>query len=614
MPRQARVKDTERKIRRGIQTDDYELMTDEDKRKRANVIEWITMFRRNWNIYIEYVLGVPLKPFQKIMFWLACQSNVFFAMMSRGCSKSWWAGGCGIVKIMLYPYAEVVITSSTVDQANKLFNTKILNEWILKLSPYLKDMYERGYLVVKQEDDGYRLTNNLNGAWLKVLPCTDAARGSRSCMLIYEEARLLKKTMIDSVFEPMAHPRQAKYIIMENSPYAKNPRWLEECQSIYITSARYKFEWFWKTFKDCVEGMLIDKRTNYAIYTGDIFTAIDNGLKTWGDYRKMKKMSSDYDWRMESLNEMIGEAEDGFFDIKHFVENQVIDKCWRPPTIEDLYMDRDIGNIPKKDNEIRLIVADFAFANTISRTDNDNTFILCMSLHWRGRRFERHIDYCETHEASDSLGAADRLRELRIDYDADYMLMDSRNGGETLFNYLTEPKTNEARLGNWEYHGLGLADKYQVVTQAKIDDYMMRTVDRDYIHCLIPFTATGDQNSQMWLELRKQLDMGNIKLLISMQDRQHIIEEDGSYFDMTAEQVARELLPYGQTDALIQEAVALKQEYRQDKLKLTEPRTGTKDRIVCLSYINWVASLIENEWLRQQQEAEFDISDWRLVF
>lgn len=118
----------------------------------------------------------------------------------------------------------------------------------------------------------------------------------------------------------------------------------------------------------------------------------------------------------------------------------------------------------------------------------------------------------------------------------------------------------------------------------------------------------------MWLELRKQLDMGNIKFLIPMQDRQQNIEDNGEYFNMTAEQVGQDLLPYGQTDALIQEAVALKQEYRQDKLKLTEPRSGTKDRIVCLSYVNWIASQIETEWNKQQQEAEFDISDWTLVW
>lgn len=612
MARPTKAKNVRKRI--GIDLQKYDLQTDEEKQIEQNVIEWTTLFRRNWHIYAEYVLGVKLKFFQKVMLWLACQSDVFFALMSRGCSKSFLAGLMGVCKIMLCPYAEVVITSSTVDQANKLFTTKIRDELIKKLSPYLKDCYEKGYLVINNEDDGYKLTNNLNGAWIKVLPCTDSARGNRACLLIYEECRLLKKTMIDSVFEPMAHPRQAEYLLYEDSPYAKNPRWMEECKSIYITSNRFKYEWFFRLFKDCVEEYYLNRKTIYNVFAGDIFLAIEEGLKTWGDYRKGKKTMSEFDWRMEMLNESIGEAEDAFFGVREFAENRSIESAWKPPTLMDLYLGKDIGNIPKKENEIRLIIADFAFANTISRKENDNTMILCMSLHWTNNHFERHLDYIEGYEASDSLGAADRIRALRLDYHADYVVYDSRNGGETLTNYMTEPKENEARGVYWERHGLGLADKYQQVTQEKINDYIHRTVDPESIKCLIPMTATAEQNAKMWIELKKHLSMNNIKFIPSMQDHQTEIEDNGSYYDMSVEELATEMLPYGQTDELIQEAVNLKAEYKQDKLKLTEPRNGTKDRIVCLSYGNWIASQIETEWLKQQQETQYDVSDWTLVW
>ena len=141
----------------------------------------------------------------------------------------------------LYPYSEVVITSSTIPQANKLVEKKIRDELIKKLSPYLLYMYEKEYLVITRSDDGYRIDNKLNGSTMVVLPCLDSSRGSRATFLIYEEARLLKKSIIDSVFERMAHPRQAKYL--ENEIYSSNSRWLEECKHVYITSARYKFEW-----------------------------------------------------------------------------------------------------------------------------------------------------------------------------------------------------------------------------------------------------------------------------------------------------------------------------------------------------------------------------------
>ena len=90
----------------------------------------------------------------------------------------------------------------------------------------------------------------------------------------------------------------------------------------------------------------------------------------------------------------------------------------------DIYLNRDMGNPPKEDTEIRLVISDYAFANTTSKQANDNTIIMCMSLHWKGNRFERHVDYIEGHPASDSLGAADRAREIYWDYEADYLIPD----------------------------------------------------------------------------------------------------------------------------------------------------------------------------------------------
>lgn len=267
--------------------------THNSKEKEDNIIEWITLFRRNWHIYVDMVLDIKLRPFQMIMIYLMGVSDVFFGICSRGLSKSFIVGLGAIVKMNLYPYSEVVITSSTLPQANKMVEDKIRDEIIKKLSNYLLYMYDNEYLIITKSDDGYKIVNTLNGSILRVLPCLDSSRGVRATLLIYEECRLLKKGIIDSVFEKMAHPRQAKYL--EKQEYISNKRWLEECQSIYITSARFKFEWFWRTFKDCVTGVYTDNKTRYNIFAGDIFMSIANGLKTWGDYRKSKKMSGEMD-------------------------------------------------------------------------------------------------------------------------------------------------------------------------------------------------------------------------------------------------------------------------------------------------------------------------------
>ena len=585
-----------------------------DSVKEENIIEWVSLYRRNWHIFVDMVLQIKLKPFQMLMIYLMGISDVFFAICSRGLSKSFIVSLAAIVKMLLFPYSEIIITASTIPQANVLVEKKIRDELIKKLSPYLLYLYEKEYLVITKSDDGYKITCTLNGSTLEVLPALDSSRGRRATFLIYEECRLIKKSMIDSVFSPMAHPRQAKYL--SNPVYANDKRWLEECQSIYITSARYKYEYFWNTFKETFTGYFYDKRTHYNIFAGDIFMSIDNGLKTWGDYRKSKKMLGEYDNRMENLNEMIGENEDAFFTIKSFKQNQIIQRCFRPPTDMDIYLNHDMGNSPKEDTEIRLVISDYAFANTTSNQKNDNTIIMCMSLRWKGNRFERHVDYIEGYPAGDSLGAADRAREIFWDYEADYLIPDLRSGGEALFNKMTMELENPNHGVLWDKRGLTVSDELElhVVPEGKLQDLRNRTVDKNAVPCIIPITGSTTLNSTMWIELRKQLDNGNIKFLVPMQTYQESLEDNGDIFGMTSEEVADSLLPYAQVDLLVNEAVNLKAEIKDGGVKLSEPKNGFKDRAVCLSYGNYIASKIENIWQRRMVNQKVDYSDIQLVW
>ena len=583
------------------------------EKRKQRIIKWDTLFRYNWDIYAEFYLGIPLKPYQRSALHDIGISDSFFWRAGRNGAKSFITGLAALIKLLLYPNCYVVITASTVDQANKIVSDKIEREIIKKLSPYLLYLYENDWIKITKPTDGYKIENTLNNSVLNVVSPVESARGSRSNFTVYDEVAVMKKSSIDEIFEGMLFPRQPVYL-NKYPQYANNSRWLEESKSVYLTSSKFKYQWWYKEWKNCVTGYYTDKITRYNVFASDYFDNIDNGLKTWGDFKRAKARMNDMTFRMEMLNEAIGEAEDAFFTIKSFRENQVLEKCFRPPTLSQLYTKQDLGNPQKQEDEIRLIISDFAFANTTSREKNDNTIILFMSLHWKGTRFERHVDYLEGFPASDSLGAADRIRSLIYDYNADYYVLDLRNGGETLFNYMTIPKENAPRGTNWNIHGLGLSPKYQIVPSGKIEDLRSRVVDVTPIQCMIPITATSETNSIMWAALKKQLECNNIKFIVSVQDRQTALEDSGEYFDLSSEALAEELLPYAQVDLLIQEAVNLKAEFRNDKIKLVEPRSGTKDRAVVLSYGNYIADLIENEWNKQAQIEEIDVSQIQLVW
>ena len=315
---------------------------------------------------------------------------------------------------------------------------------------------------------------------------------------------------------------------------------------------------------------------------------------------------------------MIGESGDAFFTLKDFINNRVLEQCFRPPTLLDLSLENDLGNrVKNPDKEVRLVVVDYAFADTTSKEKNDQTNIQLISGHWKKGRFERHWNYAECHRASDSLGAARRVRELYFDFCADYIVCDLRNGGETLYNLLGEPWDHPQRGSKWNPHGLTVSSRKElhVVPDAKLEDLRSRTKDKDPIPCIIPIVATGELNHIMWLDLKKQLTSLNCKFLISEADYQSTLEDDGTFYNLTSEELADKLLPYIETTAMIYEAINLKSDWKNDRLKLIEPRSGTKDKAVVCSYGNYIISKLEMQWLRSiQAKEDTDYDDIQLIW
>ena len=191
-----------------------------------------------------------------------------------------------------------------------------------------------------------------------------------------------------------------------------------------------------------------------------------------------------------------------------------------------------------------------------------------------------------------------------------------RSGGEVLYNRMTMRWEHPNRGNTWNPCGLTVVNdrSIHVVPTNKIDDLIGRTVDTNALPCIIPIVATSELNSTMWVELKKQLESNNIKFLVPTQDKQEALEDNGKYFNMSSEELAKELAPYGQVDLMIQEAVNLSAEFKDGKVKLKEPRSGTKDRAVCLSYGNYMASKLENMYNQSLSMDDGDYEDFELVY
>lgn len=582
-------------------------LTKDERKERVK--QWCTFYRRNPEIYAEQVLGVNLRPFQKFWIHIMMRSHMFFAVASRGSAKTFLAGLMAVIECMLYPYSEVVITASTIDQSKKIIDVKIKKEIFGKLSPTLRYLEQQGLIVIKTSKDEARVDFLFNGSTIKVLPALDSSRGERATTVIFEECRLLKQGDIQSIFRPMLHPRQAKF--MQLDKYSGNSLYYSDGRELYQTSSRYASEPWYKTAKRVIEQSFKSTGIVYDFIMVDVFTSIKWGLKTQKEWEKIQQTSNELDVRAEYLNEVIGEVENAYFPLELVSDCQSIRKAFRPTRDSDISKGKIPKNKEKKPNEYRVIGIDFAFASTTSvKQDNDNTVIECVSGVYHDGEIVRHLDYCETLAGSKSEETLKRIRELAEDYQADYIVLDGRSGGETYMTNLSKmyehPTRNSAK---WDKHGYTtlLDMTLQFCTEAKINEIYGRKIDPDAKQMIIPIIANMDFNSTMWISLHQAMQSGKIKMLIDSSKMEFERAESKDWLQLSSEERMFEKLPYVQTELMVVEAINLRQEIRDGRIKLTEPRTGTKDRIVVLAYVNMFFDKLEEKLNRQNNR---DLDEW----
>lgn len=311
---------------------------------------------------------------------------------------------------------------------------------------------------------------------------------------------------------------------------------------------------------------------------------------------------------------MVGEIENAYFAFELMRKCQKLHKAFRPLTDVEAVTGKEIDNKEKKENEIRIVAVDFAFSNTVkSGESNDNTVIECISGFYNNGEIVRNLDYLETNGGGESELTQRRIRELFYDYQADYLLIDLRSGGEVMYNNLTKSYKHPSRDANkWDERGFTVVNdmSFQFLSDAKIADLHDRTIDPNARQVIIPIQGSLDFNDLMWRSLRTNMIDNKVRLLMDDLEFETELAKRKDYNKMTAQERMREKLPYVQTEFLVHEAINLRQELREGKIKLKEPRSGTKDRIVVLGYGSLFFDRLENKFSKEDQKDDFNESDW----
>lgn len=554
-------------------------------------LDWVTFYRRNIPLFIEhYFKPIKLHPYQVLAIQEMEEHNTTDITASRASAKSWLLAIYACARCVLYPGTEVVIISSTKTQAGLIVTEKI--ERFRQTSPSLKREISKW---IANSNDIH--VDFVNSSKITVVPASENALGHRSNILIIEEARRVKKDVIDRIAKPFQIPLQPQF--KSNPKYAHI---IDESKTLYISSSCTTNEWFAGLGKTM---MAMKYKDNSSCFLAmDLSVSLAHGIKTKTQLLEDKRTFDPITWRIEYENELLRENQSAFFSYQMLVQNQRLKKCFYPIT-HDLarLKKKNPHDIPKQPDEIRIISCDFAF---VDRKGNDNSVYSCIRLLPESVEYtsstvdgksttvksgyRRIVPYLEAVRGGDIDLQAIRIKQLFYSFDADYVVLDMRNGGILLVDRLAKVLYSE----EWDR-------EFPAWTVMNDDEIANRVKVAGAAPVMFVVNATQNLNSAIATVMREVLTSKRIDFLIdyntAVDDLLCNIPEYTGAID--AETMLYYERPYLETQSLISEMVALEYEIGANTgvFKIFETGSNCKDRYTSVSYGNYFASLLEQDLL-----------------
>ncbi len=581
------------------------------KTNYERIIDWITFYRRNIPVFVEHYLGIPLHWYQIIWLYLL---NIYISVViiaGRASAKSFVIAIFSCAKAILYPNTKVVVASGSKKQASLIVKEKIQKE----LMPKSENLRREIKKITTNAND-IEVTFH-NGSSIVVVVAGEGALGYRSTVLIFEEFKRIDKYIVDKVLKPFQMARPAQFRTNEKCEqygvkYRENDEFLEEAVNIYISSAAPTSHWMGKLLKDTISSKYKDNTS--CMLATDYSIALKHAIKTRAQLIEAKRTTDPITWREEYENEMLREGANAYFTYGLLTKNQTNKKAFYPRRYEDVRSKKkNPYSIPKQNGEIRIVACDMAFIERSNK--NDNSCFTCIralpesityeSSNIDGKTIEiksgyrRIPSYIEANPGSDVDKQAIRIKQLYYDFEADYVVLDTRNGGILTYDRLAKVLYDEDR--DCEYPAWRCMND---------DDIAKRVNVSGAVENVFAINASQKLNNDIAISLRNILDSQMIDLLVNFDEAKDILESNVPEYLVSPDSDVMSFYerPYLETQALVNEMMSL--EYTRNEqtgvITLYETGSNTKDRYVSLAYGNYFISLLEQDLISDNSDYDFE--------
>ena len=584
------------------------------KNNYERLIDWITFYRRNIPVFVEHYLGISIFWYQIIWLYILNSFKTIVIIAGRASAKSYLIAIFSCAKCILYPNTKIVVASGTKKQAGLIVKEKIQKE----LMPNSENL-RREIKKISTNQNDIEVTF-YNGSSLVVVVGNEDALGYRSTILIFEEFKRIKKYVADKVLKPFQMTRPIPFRKNEECEaygvkYRDNKEFEEESTNIYISSAAPTSHWMGKLLKDAVKSRFTDGLS--CMLATDYSIALKHGIKTRGDLIEAKRTTDPITWREEYENEMLRENASAYFTYSLLTKNQTHKKAFYPRLADDVRnKHKNPYAIPKQTGEIRVLSCDMAFIERANK--NDNSCFTCIralpesityeSTNIDGKSLEvkngyrRILSYIEANPGSDVDKQAIRIKQLYYDFDADFLVLDTRNGGLLVYDRLAKILYDEDR--DCEYPAWKCMNDQVIAKRVNVVGA---------IENVFAVNASAKLNNDIAVSIRNILDGKMIDLLVNFDAAKDLLENNITEYISSIDPEVRAFYerPYLETQALINEMISL--EYIRNEqtgvITLFETGSNTKDRYVSLAYGSHFIGLLEQDLLSNDSDYDFDFSD-----
>lgn len=567
------------------------------------IVDWQLFYLNNLDIFTEEYLEIPLHHFQRKLLNNCVYYDIMDIIASRGLSKSFCIGILATDLALLLPGVNILITSKTLGQSNKIINEKIdvlLSSEIKGISKILKQLRKDKYIQFKKDDTGEaRIVEFGNGSKIFAVCCGEGGRSNRSNIVITDEAALVNKTDYERIIEPTLEP------------YSFNGLYLEPKQ-ILLTSARTKDNWMWKHLVNTVNGHYKDKTIKYGFFAGDIFTAVANKVQTKKQYLTRKKNTDPISFDMEFLNLWLGESKDSIFKYDDFHKAQVLEKPFYPRNSIEFLEGKEV-DYKFKDTETRWLTMDIAVS---SGSDNDNSVFIfgALDMDEKSKDYKKkRIPYISCENGMNSTLQVVLIKRYFYEFQCSYFVMDSKGQGNVFYDMLTVETYDAERDVTYPAWGVCVDKDLQISSDVVINDKIQRILSSNVEEVIIPIAGNSDINTDMHLKARMSLKNNEIELLKDSSEMDYkLADKNPKYGILNSEERKNILMPFIQTTNMINEAVTLNCDIKGTKVTVKEDRSATKDRYMTFAMFNYFGDKLISKYSKNLTE-NYDISDWSFL-